>query len=68
VVWKISVLSRLHVFLWLISNNKVLTRDNLAKRRQVEDMSCLFCSEPEAVSHLFFSVALLSLFGRMWLR
>jgi hypothetical protein len=66
VVWKISVPSRLHVFLWLLSNNKVLTHDSLAKRRHVEDMSCLFCSEPETVSHLFFlNVALLGLFGRM---
>jgi hypothetical protein len=68
VVWKIYVPSRLHVFLWLLSNNKVLTRDNLAKRRHVEDMTCLFCSEPETVSHLLFSVAMLGLFGRMWRR
>jgi hypothetical protein len=54
VVWKISVPSRLHIFLWLLSNNKVLTRDNLAKRRHVNDMTCLFCSEFESVKHLFF--------------
>jgi hypothetical protein len=36
VVWKIPVPSRLHVFLWLLVNNKVLTKDNLAKRRKVE--------------------------------
>jgi hypothetical protein len=32
----------------------LLTRDNLSIRRKVEDDSCLFCSEKEAVLHLFF--------------
>jgi hypothetical protein len=43
-----------HVFLWLPANNKVLTRDNLGKRKQVDDKICLFCNEPETVIHLFF--------------
>ena len=34
-----------------------LTRDNLAKRRSVVDQSCLFCSEMETVTHLFFECA-----------
>jgi hypothetical protein len=42
------------VFLWLLVNNKTLTRDNLHKRRYVEDRSCLFCVEPETIDHLFF--------------
>jgi hypothetical protein len=46
---------RLHVFLWLLANNKVLIHDNLAKRRQVDDMTCLFCTEFESVAHLFFT-------------
>jgi hypothetical protein len=55
VVWKVSVPSRLHIFLWLVTNNKVLSRDNLAKRKNMEDMRCLFCDEPESVKHLFFN-------------
>ena len=35
-------------------NNKVLTRDNLAKWRKVKDPSCLLCLEQESVHHLFF--------------
>jgi hypothetical protein len=54
VVWKIIVPPRLHIFLWLLTNNKTLTRDNLAKRRHVEDLTCLFCSEYEFVHHIFF--------------
>jgi hypothetical protein len=54
VMWKIKVPPRIHIFLWLLANNKVLTRDNLAKRRQVDDQTYLFCKEQESVAHLFF--------------
>jgi hypothetical protein len=54
IMWKIKVPSRIHNFLWLLANNKTLTRDNLAKRRVVDDPTCLFCSENETISHLFF--------------
>jgi len=53
-VWKLSVSPRVHIFLWLLYNNKILTRDNLQKKRDVEDKSCLFCCEDETVNHLFF--------------
>jgi hypothetical protein len=45
---------RLHIFLWLLANGKVLTRDNLAKRRHVEDKTCLFCKEAETPVHVFY--------------
>jgi hypothetical protein len=54
VMWKIRVPPRLHIFLWLLANNKTQTRDNLAKRKSLDDKTCLFYSEPESVSHLFF--------------
>jgi hypothetical protein len=31
-VWKLTVPPRVHFFLWLLSKNKLLTRDNLEKR------------------------------------
>jgi hypothetical protein len=55
VVWKVYVPSWFHIFLWLVTNNKILTRDNLAKRKKVDDMRCLFADESESVSHLFFN-------------
>ena len=54
IIWDICVPPRVHIFLWLLSNNKTLTRTNLAKRRHVDDTTCLFCSEQETVHHLFF--------------
>lgn len=45
--WKIVVRRRYLVFLWLALHNKILTRDNLSKRR-------LYCDEQESVQHLLF--------------
>jgi hypothetical protein len=45
---------RIHFFLGLLSKNKLLTRDNLEKRRNLDDASCLFCSDRKTVFHLFF--------------
>ena len=53
-VWKLKIPPRVQIFLWLLSKNKLLTRTNLAKRRKLDDLSCLFCSETEIVHHLFF--------------
>jgi hypothetical protein len=53
-MWKIKVPLRIYIFLWLLANNKVLTRDNLAKRKHLEDKTCLFCNEAESSKHLFF--------------
>jgi hypothetical protein len=53
-VWKLKVPSRIHIFLWLLANNKTLTRDNLAKRKNLKDLTCVFCNELETVHHLFF--------------
>lgn len=53
-LWKVLCPQKIHVFLWLGMYNKLLTRDNLAKRRHVDDLTCPFCSENETVHHLFF--------------
>jgi hypothetical protein len=54
VMWKIHVPPRIHAFLWLLVNNKILTMDNLAKRKDVDDKSCLFCSKNKIVGHLLY--------------
>jgi len=53
-VWNLKIPPRIQIFLWLLSKNKILTRTNLAKRKKLDDLSCLFCSETELVHHLFF--------------
>jgi hypothetical protein len=53
-VWSLKIPPRVHFFLWLLTQNKTLTRDNVAKRKQVDDKSCLFFKENESIHHLFF--------------
>lgn len=53
-VWKLHVPPKIHVFLWLVSHNKIMTRDNLRKRHKIKPLDCVFCSENESVHHLFF--------------
>jgi hypothetical protein len=62
-VWSLKVPLRIHFFLWLLSKNKNLTRDNLQKRREVRDKTCLLCTELETCNHLFFECAVAV---RMW--
>jgi hypothetical protein len=54
VVWKLTIPPRVHFFFWLLSKNKLLTRDNLGKRRKLDDQSCMLCSDREYMNHLFF--------------
>ena len=53
-IWKLPIPPRVQFFLWLLSKNKLLTRDNVAKRRTVNDNTCLLCSEKESINHLIF--------------
>jgi hypothetical protein len=41
-----------------------LTRDNLAKRRSVDDKTCLFCKEYEFIHYLFFDCCVAQLMWR----
>jgi hypothetical protein len=63
-VWQLNIPPRIYIFLWLLSKNKLLTGDNLAKRRKLDDQTCLFCSEPESIKHLFFDYCVVKL---LWL-
>ena len=38
----------------MVAVQEQITCDNLAKRRNVDDKSCIFCFEPESIHHLFF--------------
>jgi hypothetical protein len=53
-VWKLKIPPRVQIFLYLVSNNRLLNGDNLAKRRDASDPTCIFCTEKESITHLFF--------------
>jgi hypothetical protein len=42
-----------HIFVDVVKN-KILTHDNLVKRKKIDDLTCLFCSKLESAKHLFF--------------
>jgi hypothetical protein len=39
-----------------MANNKVLIRDNLAKRKHLDDKTCMFYEEAESVTHIFYCI------------
>jgi hypothetical protein len=53
-IWKVKVPPKIHIFLWLVSHNKIMTIANLLKRGIVKPEACLFCTENETVNHLLF--------------
>lgn len=56
-VWSLKIPLRVQYFLWLVIKNRALARDNLAKRRKVDDDACLYCAEKESIFHVFFECA-----------
>lgn len=62
-IWSLKIPPRVQFFLWLLVKNKVITRDNLAKRQVVENETSLFCEEHESSQHLFFDCVVAK---RMW--
>jgi hypothetical protein len=53
-VWKLKIPPKIQVFLWLFSQNKIMTRDNLRTRGMVKPLECEMCKELEIVKHLMF--------------
>jgi hypothetical protein len=53
-VWKLKIPPRIQVFLWLFSQNKIMTRDNLRIRGMVKPLDCEMCKELETVKHIMF--------------
>ena len=53
-IWKSRVPAKIEIFLWLISNNAILTKDNMIKRKWPGEPTCYFCPLDETISHLFF--------------
>jgi hypothetical protein len=54
-IYTLVVPPRVHKFVWLFANNKLMTRDNMLKRNLGKPTDCIFYSKEESVDHLFFS-------------
>ena len=53
-IWKAKVPYKIKIFMWLVENNAILTKDNLIRRHWVGDPICQFFTTHESIDHLFF--------------
>jgi hypothetical protein len=53
-IWKSKIPLKIKIFMWLIQQDAILTKNNLAKRNWSGDKKCYFCHGEETVEHLFF--------------
>jgi hypothetical protein len=53
-IWKGKVPAKIKIFLWLVENNAILTKDNMLKRRWKGDASCYFCDSTKYPSSAFY--------------
>jgi hypothetical protein len=60
-IWKLKIPLRLQNFMCLFSKIKLLTKDNLVKRRLVVDQTCLFSAKQETIIHLFLDCCVASM-------
>lgn len=54
VIWKGKIPAEIKIFLWLLSNNAIITKENLRKRNWQGDPRCMLCDDIETISYLFF--------------
>lgn len=53
--WDSKLPPKIQVFMWLLTHNKILTKNNLQKKGWHGNTSCHFCSIRENVAHLFLN-------------
>jgi hypothetical protein len=53
-LWKAKIPLKIRIFMWLVFQNVILTKDNLVKRKWKGSPTCYFCKENESSQHLFF--------------
>lgn len=53
-VWKAKIPLKIKIFMWLVGQDAILTKDNMIKHKWQEDKRCYFCNEDENISHIFF--------------
>lgn len=52
-LWKTKIPLKIKIFMWLVKEGKILTKDNLAKKGWTGNQSCHFCNDNETIDHLF---------------
>jgi hypothetical protein len=52
-VWKAKMPERVKIFMWLMEQNAILTKDNMLRRNWHGDPCCYFCDRPENMDLMF---------------
>jgi hypothetical protein len=53
-IWKSKIPNKIKIFMWLVVNDAILTKDNMIRRKWQGDPKCSFCSMNESAPHLLF--------------
>jgi hypothetical protein len=53
-IWKGRIPAKVKIFMWLLENKAILTKDNMIRRKWVGEPKCSFCDQNESIDHLFF--------------
>jgi len=56
-IWKGKNPAKIKIFMWLVHNNAILTKDNLLRRLWKVSPTCCFCDQDECMHHLLFCCA-----------
>jgi hypothetical protein len=62
-IWKGKIPPKIKIFMWLLENNVLLTKENMVRRNWNGNTSCGFCDEFESTTHLFFNCHISAGFG-----
>jgi hypothetical protein len=54
-IWKAKIPQRIKVFLWLVINDKILSKENLRKKNWQGNINCEWCGCLETTSHIFYN-------------
>ena len=53
IIWSLPIPPKIIIFVWLLLNNRILTKSNLSRRGWNGNMQCQFCPLYETTNHLF---------------
>jgi hypothetical protein len=57
-IWRMKIPLKVKAFIWLIVKDRILTKNNLAKKGWKGSILCEFCGGNESINHLFFECPL----------
>jgi hypothetical protein len=64
-IWKAKIPQRIKVFLWLILENKILSKENLKKKKWHGNVNCNWCGCLETTNHIFYTCQVASFTWRV---